>query len=654
MHSNGGNFRATKMGTVKGYGDVWYNKNSLANILSFANVRKKFPITVSTGPDDPCPTICVHRPNGSMMKFREISLGLYVYDTDQDNNDTNFIVDSTNSINNTTCDYLFLQTVAQNKTHFTPRQIKSANKALILYKRLGRPSQKDFTRYLDMNFIRNTDVTSADAKRAFYIYGQDTAVIQGKTKRTKPNPVPDLPLLPIPDEIIKFHKNITLCMDIFFLNGIAFMHTISKNIGFRTVEPLTSQNYKSLLTSIFNVLNFYQARGFNIEHIRGDHQFDSLREALRPALLHTTAAGEHVPEVERSVQTIECDCRTTYNGLPYKYYPSIMLKSLVRFSIRQRNLFPSVNGVSSTMGPTTILTGLPMPDISYFPLEFGDYVHTHDHPNITNQLTPARSTGAIALGPANQNGGWHFMSLTTGLRILRYKWTVLPVTTDVITRVHELAFPSAANASPPQSLAFTWTDGSAVTPVSPAPEGALNHHTSDHPKISEDPQNEDDTIPSITNNASTTEDVSSRVSDRGLSVQDTSEYDFLNQEYDSFDQDQIKSDLLQNVQNQTDDIDQLEQDFEAEYNNILDNLNAQNYESHNNSDITTDQSSEQQSISGHGLQEQRSETAVDDDEPSISEDQRSEVSSKVYPNEIDNVKQQQSQSHTYNLRNHPS
>ena len=57
IHSNGVNFRATKMGTVKGYGDVWYNKHSLANILSFTTMRKKFPITVSTRPDDSCPTI---------------------------------------------------------------------------------------------------------------------------------------------------------------------------------------------------------------------------------------------------------------------------------------------------------------------------------------------------------------------------------------------------------------------------------------------------------------------------------------------------------------------------------------------------------------------------------------------------------------------
>ena len=142
------------------------------------------------------------------------------------------------------------------------------------------------------------------------------------------------------------------------------MHTISKHLNFRTVEPILGESYKHLLTSIFNVLNFYQTRDFEIEHVRGDHQFECLREALRPALLHTTAAGEHVPEDERSVQTIERYCRTTFNGLPYKFYPKIMLRSLVRYSVKNRNLFPSQNGVSSTLGPTSILTGLPMPDVS--------------------------------------------------------------------------------------------------------------------------------------------------------------------------------------------------------------------------------------------------------------------------------------------------
>lgn len=153
-----------------------------------------------------------------------------------------------------------------------------------------------------------------------------------------------------------------------------------------------------------------------------------------------------------------------------------MLRSLVRFSICNRKLFPSTNSVSSTLSPSTILTGLPFPDESYFSLEFGAYVHTHDSPEITNQLNPPRSTGAIVLGPTTQNSGCHFIPLTTGARILRYKWTVLPLSKVVITRVHTLSFPLQPSSSPPPtSLHFTCTDGSPLTPIHVTPEGVLGH-----------------------------------------------------------------------------------------------------------------------------------------------------------------------------------
>jgi len=51
-----------------------------------------------------------------------------------------------------------------------------------------------------------------------------------------------------------------------------------------------------------------------------------------------------------------------------------------------------------------------------------------------------RTTGALALRPAgNAQGGYYFMSLTTGRRIARNHWTPLPMPQDVIDRVHVLA-----------------------------------------------------------------------------------------------------------------------------------------------------------------------------------------------------------------------
>ena len=85
LYSNGnGLIESNQQGTVKEYGKVWYHPQSPANIMSFANVRKKFKINISTGPGDKEPIITVTKSNGSPIRFKEISNGLYVYDTSND------------------------------------------------------------------------------------------------------------------------------------------------------------------------------------------------------------------------------------------------------------------------------------------------------------------------------------------------------------------------------------------------------------------------------------------------------------------------------------------------------------------------------------------------------------------------------------------
>jgi hypothetical protein len=65
------------VGDFPNLGEVWFNDNSIANILSLADVRKVCRVTMDTA-DEPAMTI--HRLDGSTMKFREHNCGLYVYD----------------------------------------------------------------------------------------------------------------------------------------------------------------------------------------------------------------------------------------------------------------------------------------------------------------------------------------------------------------------------------------------------------------------------------------------------------------------------------------------------------------------------------------------------------------------------------------------
>jgi hypothetical protein len=90
-------------------------------------------------------------------------------------------------------------------------------------------------------------------------------------------------------------------------------------------------------------------------------------------------------------------------------------------------------------------------------LEFGEYVQVHEsHDN--SMLT--RTTGAIALRPTgNAQGGYFFMSLTTGKRLARYAWTALPMPGEVIVHVHSLAQRNPAGGA----IVFGWRDGNEVT-----------------------------------------------------------------------------------------------------------------------------------------------------------------------------------------------
>ena len=44
IHCNAGVVQVTHMGTLPGYGLVWFNGEGIKNILSMANATKKFPV----------------------------------------------------------------------------------------------------------------------------------------------------------------------------------------------------------------------------------------------------------------------------------------------------------------------------------------------------------------------------------------------------------------------------------------------------------------------------------------------------------------------------------------------------------------------------------------------------------------------------------
>jgi hypothetical protein len=68
----------------------------------------------------------------------------------------------------------------------------------------------------------------------------------------------------VPREIMERHRDVTLCVDIMFVNQIPFFITISRNIKFGTIEVLKNRKNPTILQAFKNVNAIYNNLGFQI------------------------------------------------------------------------------------------------------------------------------------------------------------------------------------------------------------------------------------------------------------------------------------------------------------------------------------------------------------------------------------------------------
>lgn len=146
-------------------------------------------------------------------------------------------------------------------------------------------------------------------------------------------------------------------------------------------------------------------------------------------------------QAERYICTIKDRVRSTYRMLPFKQIPRIMVIHLVLNAVFWINALPARDGVTSIHSPQYLSTGRELNYKLHVQLEFGEYIQTHEQHN--NKMVD-RTMGAICFGPTgNQQGGHWFMSLSTGSRLTRHRWTALPMPIKVIQRVEYLGKISA-------------------------------------------------------------------------------------------------------------------------------------------------------------------------------------------------------------------
>jgi hypothetical protein len=233
----------------------------------------------------------VHLPN-KQVKFKRSSNGFYYYNPPH------------NTKQQETCaTNIPMEIVKENMKMLTNRQVERTKLTRTIYHALGTSSVHDFKMIVTTNTIKNLPITLEDIKTSEIIFGQGIGSLKGKTVRKKPLPVASN-YIEIPKELINNHHDVTLCIDIMNINGLAFLTTISRKIMYRTAEFLPNQSvqaYRSVLDTVFRI---YNQAGFRITTIHCDNEFQPIMKNMEDIYgikMNYANPQEHVPEAERSI-----------------------------------------------------------------------------------------------------------------------------------------------------------------------------------------------------------------------------------------------------------------------------------------------------------------------------------------------------------------
>ena len=110
----------------------------------------------------------------------------------------------------------------------------------------------------------------------------------------------------------------------------------------------------------------------------------------------------------------------------------MMTEGCVYTIIKKLNALPVLNCVSDTLSPSTLITRKqPLYFNHLLRVKYGDYAQVFKE--TTNDMSE-RIVSAIALySTGNVQSSWYVLSLATVKHITDYQWTVIPITSDVIT-----------------------------------------------------------------------------------------------------------------------------------------------------------------------------------------------------------------------------
>ena len=329
--------------------------------------------------------------------------------------------------------HALVATVTDNMRNYTKREVTQASNARELMARLAHSSSQATIDMLDSG-VANCVVTKQDVRNADAIYGPSIAALKGKTHKLTSTPASSL----IAPRVTQVQQ--ILAVDILFVRKLPFLLGVLTPLGLALCIPLKNRSAPHVAKGIHSFIATAKSRDFDCVQIRTDGEggvkamIDEL--FVLGIVIDTAGPGQHVPVVERKIQTVKERVRAHVNTLPF-VMTQLLLTMCVLFCVSRLNMQPTRMS-TSRVSPLEQFTGRKIDAARDLRVQFGDYVQATVA--TTDNSMNSRTQGCIALLPTgNLTGSVKMWCLVTNHTIIRDQFKVLPMPDLVIQHITSLA-----------------------------------------------------------------------------------------------------------------------------------------------------------------------------------------------------------------------
>ena len=162
-------------------------------------------------------------------------------------------------------------------------------------------------------------------------------------------------MIELPLELMIEGRKIKLAVDIVYINGEAFLHSVDQSIKYNGIVSLgTKYTAAKICKALDNILRLYNKAGIYVTVIHADNEFRKIFRDIDEdweVESNFSLPQEHVPDIEHENRVLQERFRVRLYILPYTKLPKAMIQYLALRVTRNRSYFPKKTGISKVFLP---------------------------------------------------------------------------------------------------------------------------------------------------------------------------------------------------------------------------------------------------------------------------------------------------------------